>query len=321
MGLKLRVLAATAAGLVALGAPAAASAQDFPAKTIRLVVGPGADGIARAVAAKMSESLGRQVIVDQQPGAGGIVAAQTVARAQPDGYTLLVSTGSFTILEATAPRPGISLVRDFAPVALLATTPAILLANPKLPVATVEELVRYGREHPGLLNCASSGIGTTAHLGCEMVAASGKMKMTHVPFNGLGPAIVDLIAGRSDVLFAIGSGALTQVSAGKVKPLATTGTVRSKALPRVPTFAEAGYPGVRYLAWNGIHAPANTPRAIIDRLAGEFSKAMQSPEVQTSVAAQGWDVDSLGPGEFSNFVETDLEYWRTVAKAVDYVRK
>jgi tripartite-type tricarboxylate transporter receptor subunit TctC len=321
MGANLRLLVAAAAWLLAVGVPAGVSAQDFPVKPIKLVVGPGADGIARSVAARMSESLGKQVIVDQQPGAGGIVAAQAVARAQPDGYTLLVSTGSFTILEATAPQPGISLVHDFVPVAQLATTPAVLLANPKLPVNSMEELVRYGREQPGRLNCASSGIGTTAHLGCEMMASSGKMKITHVPFNGLGPAIVDLLAGRSDVLFAIGSGAVTQVNAGKLKPLAMTGTARSKALPGVPTFAEAGYPGVRYLAWNGIHAPAHTPRAIVDRLAAEFAKAMQSPEVQASVAAQGWDVDSQGAAEFSKFVDGDLEYWRTVARTVGYVRK
>ena len=302
---------ATLLSVAALTTPAAA--QEFPTRPIRLIVGPGPDTTARAVGARLSAVWGQQVVVEQLPGAGGVIAAQTVAKAAPDGYTLLLSTGSYSIMQAIRPDMKLSLLKDFEPVAQIASLSFVLLANPTLPANTLPELIKLARDKPGTLNCASTGPGTTAHLGCEMLRTYGQVDFVHVPYNGTAPAITDLIAGRVHVLFATGPG-LVNVTAGKLKAIVVTGPARMAAAPDVPTMAEAGMPELGFISWNGVHAPAGTPKPVIARLAAEFVKAASLPDIMQALAVQGFDADPKPADGFAAFVVSDVERWAKVVK-------
>jgi tripartite-type tricarboxylate transporter receptor subunit TctC len=288
-------------------------AQDFPSKPIRLIVGPGPDTTARAVGAKISASIGHQVVVEQLPGAGGVIAAQTVAKAAPDGYTLLLSTGSYSILQAINPQLKLSLLKDYQPVAQLASLSFVLLANPGLPANTLPELIKYAKDNPGKINCASTGVGTTAHLGCEMLKVYAGVNIVHVPYNGNPAAVVALLAGQVQIFFSTGP-ALVNVSAGKLKALAVTGPTRMKAIPSVQTVVEAGFPDLGFISWNGIHAPAGTPKAVVDKLGVEFAKAIAFPDVQNTLITQGFDPESRNAEQFSVFVKADVERWAKSVK-------
>ena len=302
---------ATLLSVAALTTPAAA--QEFPTRPIRLIVGPGPDTTARAVGARLSAVWGQQVVVEQLPGAGGVIAAQTVAKAAPDGYTLLLSTGSYSIMQAIRPDMKLSLLKDFEPVAQIASLSFVLLANPTLPANTLPELIKLARDKPGTLNCASTGPGTTAHLGCEMLRTYGQVDIVHVPYNGTAPAITDLIAGRVHVLFATGPG-LVNVTAGKLKAIVVTGPARMAAAPDVPTMAEAGMPELGFISWNGVHAPAGTPKPVIAGLAAEFVKAASLPDIMQALAVQGFDADPKPADGFAAFVVSDVERWAKVVK-------
>ena len=315
MPFTLQRLCGAATALLANCAPLAAvpaAAQDFPTKSIRLVVGPGPDTTARAVGAKLSAVWGQTVVVEQLPGAGGVVAAQTVAKAAPDGYTLLLTTGSYSIMQAIRPDMKLSLLEDFEPVAQIASLSFVLLAHPGLAANTLPELIKLAKDKPGTLNCASTGPGTTAHLGCEMLRTYGKVDIVHVPYNGNAPSVTDLIAGRVHVFFSTGPG-LVNVSAGKLKALAVTGPARMAAAPDVPTVAEAGMPELGFISWNGVHAPAGTPKPVIAKLGAELVKAASLPDIKQTLAVQGFDADPKPAEGFAAFVAADVGRW---AKAV-----
>ena len=251
---SLSVCSGTLALLALLaGGSGPAAAQGFPTKPLRIVVGPGSDVIMRAVAQKLTAALGQQVVVEQLPGAGGVIAAQTVARAAPDGHTLLASTSSFAINDVLRSDGTVKLLSNFEPVALIAVGPGLLFANAALGAGTLQQFVSLSKAKPDSFNCASSGIGTPLHLGCEMLRTYGKADVRHVPYAGVGPAIIDLMAGRVHIMFALLSASYIQEP--RIKVLAVTSKSRYAPVPDVPTVAEAGLPQLeQFRGWNGVHA-------------------------------------------------------------------
>jgi tripartite-type tricarboxylate transporter receptor subunit TctC len=272
------------------GNPAVGEAQaTYPTKPVRFIVGPGPDVLARLVGQKMTESWNQQVVVDQRPGAGGIIAADTVSKSQPDGYTLLLTTGAYTINATLYAKLPYSLERDLAPVVLLATIPFIVIVTPTLPAKSMHELVQLARAKPGQLNCAHSGPGTTAHLGCEMLKNSARIDIVPVSYKGTAPAMIDVISGQSQFMFAVAQGGLPHVQAGKARAVAITGTRRSPAIPDVPTITEAGYAGADFISWNGVHVRAGTPGAVIEKLNGELNRVLKLSDIREKMVALGLD--------------------------------
>ena len=291
-----------------------AHAQEFPSKPIRFIVGPGPDIVARMFGQKLTDSWGQQVVVDQRPGAGGIIAADLVAKAPADGYTLLLTTGAYTINHTLYPKLPYDLERDLAPVDLLASISFLLIVPPSLPAKSMQELVQLAKAKPGSLNCAHSGPGTTAALGCEMLKMDAKINIVPVPYKGTVPAIVDVVSGQAQLMYAVMQGALPQVQAGKLRALAVTGARRSPALPDVPTMTEAGLPGADCITWNGVHVPAKTPAATIAKLNAEFNRLLKQPDVQERMRTLGLDPAGGTPAEFASFVKADIGRWAKVIK-------
>jgi tripartite-type tricarboxylate transporter receptor subunit TctC len=291
-----------------------AAAETYPTKPIRFIVGPGPDILARIIGQKLTESWGQQVVVDQRPGAGGMIAADTLAKSTPDGYTLLLTTGAYTINALLYSKLSYNLERDFAPVDLLALISFLVVVPPALPVRSMQDLVQLARAKPGHLNCAHSGPATTAHLGCEMLKTSARIDVVSVPYKGTGPALVDVIGGRAQVMFAVMQGGLPHVQAGKLRAVAVTGAKRAPTFPDVPTIAEAGFPGADFISWNGVHVRAGTPRPTIAKLNAELNRVLKMPDVQERMAALGLDVAGGTPEAFGAFVRQDLARWGKVIK-------
>lgn len=307
-------LVCCAAGMlcVAMLLHAPAAAQDYPTRPVRLVVGPGPDVLARLIAMKVSEALAHQIYVEPLPGAGGVIAAQTVAKAPPDGHTLLFSTGSYSIMQALHPNLQFNLQRDFEPVILLGTLPFVLVANPDVPVTTLADLMALAKAKPGTINCASSGRGTTAHLGCEMLRTFGKVDIVHVPYSGASNALNDLVGKHVDIMFLTVPQGATYVQSGQLKALAVTSAARTPALPNVPTIAEAGFPAGAFISWNGIHATGGTPKDIVAKLNTEMNKALALEEVKQRMATLGLEQRGGSSAEFGEFVRADTEQWAKV---------
>jgi len=305
------VLALIASVSVSTGA---ALAQNYPSKPIRFIVGPGPDVLARMIGQRLTDSWGQQVVVDQRPGAGGIIAADTVSKSIPDGYTLLLTTGAYTVNAALYSKLPYNLERDLAPVSLLATISFLVIVNPSLPAKTLQELIQLAKAKPGSLNCAHSGPGTTAHLGCEMLKSSARIDIVSVPYKGTVPAIIDVIGGQAQLMFAVMQGGLPHVQAGKLRALAVTGAKRSMALPDVPTIAEAGVPGADFISWNGVHVPARTPQATIAKLNGELDRLVKLPEVRERMLTLGLNPAGGMPAAFAAFVKADIARWAKVIK-------
>ena len=308
---RMAVLALIAGVSVSTGA---ALAQNYPVKPIRFIVGPGPDVLARMIGQRLTDSWGQQVVVDQRPGAGGIIAADTVSKSIPDGYTLLLTTGAYTINAALYPKLPYDLERDLAPVSLLATISFLVIVNPSLPAKTMQELIQLAKAKPGSLNCAHSGPGTTAHLGCEMLKSSARIDIVPVPYKGTVPAIIDVIGGQAQLMFAVMQGGLPHVQAGKLRALAVTGARRSAALPDVPTITEAGVPGADFISWNGVHVPARTPKATIAKLNAELDRLLKLPEVRERMQTLGLDPAGGTPEAFAAFVKADIARWAKVIK-------
>lgn len=292
----------------------AAFAQNYPTKPIRFIVGPGPDVLARMIGQRLTDNWGQQVVVDQRPGAGGIIAADTVSKSIPDGYTLLLTTGAYTVNAALYSKLPYNLERDLAPVSLLATISFLVIVNPALPVKSLQELIQLAKARPGSLNCAHSGPGTTAHLGCEMLKSSAHIDIVPVPYKGTVPAIIDVIGGQAQLMFAVMQGGLPHVQAGKLRALAVTGAKRSAALPDVPTIAEAGVPGADFISWNGVHVPARTPQATLAKLNGELDRLVKLPEVRERMLTLGLDPAGGTPEAFAVFVKADIARWAKVIK-------
>jgi tripartite-type tricarboxylate transporter receptor subunit TctC len=301
---------AAAADMSASGAVAAA----YPARPIRFIVGPGPDVLARLVGQKVTEHWGQQVVVDQRPGAGGIIAADTVAKSQPDGYTLLLTTGAYTINSILYKKLPYSLERDLAPVALLASIPFLVVVNPTVPAKTMQDLVQLARGKPGQLNCAHSGPGTTAHLGCEMLKNSARIDIVPVSYKGTIPALVDVISGQSQFMFAVMQGGLPHVQAGKLRAVAITGAKRSAALPDVLTISEAGLSGADFISWNGVHVRASTPKAVLDKLNAELNRVITLPELHEKMRGLGLEPAGGTAEQFSRFVKDDIARWTKVIR-------
>lgn len=292
----------------------AAFAQNYPVKPIRFIVGPGPDVLARMIGQRLTDSWGQQVVVDQRPGAGGIIAADTVAKSLPDGYTLLLTTGAYTVNAALYAKLPYNLERDLAPVNLLATISFLVIVNPALPAKSMQELIQLAKAKPGSLNCAHSGPGTTAHLGCEMLKSSAHIDIVPVPYKGTVPAIIDVIGGQAQLMFAVMQGGLPHVQAGKLRALAVTGAKRSPALPDVPTIAEAGVPGADFISWNGVHVPARTPKATIAKLNAELDRLLKLPELRERMQTLGLNPAGGTPEAFAAFVKADIARWAKVIK-------
>jgi tripartite-type tricarboxylate transporter receptor subunit TctC len=300
--------------IIASAACAPASrAQDYPTRPVFIVVGPGPDAMARLFGQKLSEAWGQQVLVDPQPAGGGVVAMRAVARAQPDGHTMLLTTGSYTINEALRPNLPVLLLRDFEPVAEIGALSFILITNPALPFKSLDDLVKAARAQPGKLNCASSGVGTTAHLGCEMLNRVANVDIVHIPYKGAGPALVDLLGGRVEVTFSVPT-VIEQVKSGQVRALAVTGAKRLPNLPDVPTVAEAGFPDLAFGSWNGLHVPTGTPKPVVAKISAAVAKARDLPDIRQRMTELGFTPEGGTPEEFGDFVKRDLARWHKVVK-------
>jgi tripartite-type tricarboxylate transporter receptor subunit TctC len=299
-------LAATLAGAVA--------AQDYPAKPIRVIVGPGPDVLARIIGQKLTDAWGQQVLVDQRPGAGGIIAADSVAKSAPDGYTLLLSTGTYTTIPSLYSKVPYDFVKDLQPVTLLASLPFLLVAHPSVPAKNVPELLQLAHVRPGQLNYASSGNGTTAHLAGEMLKSMAKVNIVHVPYKGTVPGVIDLVAGQVHLMFAIIQSSLPHVQAGKLRALGVSGAKRSSSAPEVPTISESGVPGYEFISWNGIHAPAATSKAVAGKLNAELLRVITLPDVKERMVGLGMDVAGGTPEEFGVLVRSDIAKWAKVIR-------
>ena len=299
--------------------PQSASSQNYPSQPIRLVVpfaiGGATDILARTIGTRLSERLGQSVVVENKPGAGTTIGNASVAQAAPDGYTLLFAPTPFVISQVMYPKLPYDPDKAFTPITLLAISPFILVANPHVDAKTVAELLALAKARSGTFSFASAGNGTVPHLAAEMFRLRTGMDMTHIPYKGGGPAITELVGGQTDLMFATPIEVAPQVQAGRLKVIATTAPKRLPALPEVPTIQESGYPGFEVFAWFGVLAPAGTPRAIVDRLAGEFAKVVEMPDVKEKLAGQSATV-LLKPGEeFSAFIAAEKIKWGGVVKA------
>ncbi len=298
---------------------AGAAAQDYPSKPIRLIVpfppGGGNDTMARTVGHQLTAALGQQVVIDNRAGAGGIIGAETAAKAAPDGYTLFLGgVGSHGINPNLRAKLPYDPVRDFAPVSLIASAPLILVVHPSVPVKSVKELIQLAKAKPGQLNFASNGAGGSSHLAAEMFKMMTATDMVHVPYKGLSPALTDLLSGQVQLMFSSTVAILPQVRAGRLRSLALTSARRVPALPDVPTVAESGVAGYETASWYGVLAPAGTPQPIVDRLNREIVRIVQLPEVRERLAAEGAEPVGNSPGEFVAYIKRELARWATVIR-------
>ncbi|MBF6986361.1 MULTISPECIES: tripartite tricarboxylate transporter substrate binding protein [Cupriavidus] len=303
------VLALTSTLMLA-AAPAASAQPQYPSKPIRLVVpfsaGSATDILARILGSKMAEGGSYQVIVDNRPGAGGTVGATGVAKAAPDGYTLILVSVGHAINATLYPRLGYDTVKDFAPVSLVASVPNVLVVNAASKYKSVRDVVAAAKATPGALNFDSAGSGSSTHLSGEMFKMQAGIDITHIPYKGTGEALTDVMAGRGDMMFAPSVSAMPFVRQGKLRALAVTTARRASALPDIPTVAESGLPAYAFDSWFGILAPAGTPREIVDALNAEIGKALSSPDVRERLAAQGAEPRRSSPQEFAAYIQAEI---------------
>jgi tripartite-type tricarboxylate transporter receptor subunit TctC len=306
--------------LMCAGAHGFASAQPaYPSKPIRLVVplAPGgpSDHMARALTQKLTEGIKQTIIVDNRPGASGVIGTEIVAKSPADGYTLLLVQGAFTANASLVAKLPYDTLRDFEPISQLTAGPYMLAVHPSLPVKTFAELVAFSKAHPGELNHASGGSGTGPHLAMELLMQQTGMKMVQITYKGGGPAMIDFIAGHTQVYMTNIVTLLPQVKAGKARAIATSAEKRSPVAPDVPTIAESGVPNYNEGAFHGVVAPAGVPKAIMERLHVEIVKAMKSQEVLSRLTAEGAEVVASSPQEFAAKIRSDIEKWARVIKA------
>jgi len=311
------IVIATATALVqGIGA---ATAQTYPVKPIRVVVpfpaGGGIDTVARILTPKLSESLGQPAVVDNRVGASGTIGTEAVAKASPDGYTLLATFASHAQNASLYPKLGYDTVKDFAPITLIATVPNILVVNPSLPVKTVKDLIALAKKHPGEILYASIGNGTPAHLSAELFNSMAGIRMTHIAYKGAAPSIVALISGETQLTFTTVLVAMPHVKSGRLRALGVASLKRAAVLPDIPTIDEAGVRGYESNAWYGLLAPAKTPPAIIEQLHRETVKALQLADVRDNLKAQGAEPVGSTPRDFATLINAEIEKWRKVVVA------
>ena len=308
------LLAASALASLTCGA----GAQTYPSKPIRMVVpfaaGGPTDVYARTVGQELTKLLGQPVIVDNRPGAGGNLGADLVAKSPPDGYNVVLgAVGAFAVNMTLYPKMPYDVLRDFAPVSLVAIVPMVLVVNPGVPVKTPKELVELAKSKPGTLSYGSAGNGTSIHMSAEMFKAMTGIDMAHVPYKGAAPAMTDLIGGQVQLMFADATSVIPHVKSGKVRAVAATKHV--EAMPEVPTFAQSGFPSYDPTVWYGVFAPAGTPRDVVLKLNAGIAKSLQARDVRERLIGLGAQPTSSTPEEFTEFVRAEIPRWGKVVKS------
>ena len=300
-------------------AAAAIAADVYPVKPVRIVVpfppGGPADVLARTVGDKLQASLGQPVVVDNRPGAGGNIGMELVAKAAPDGHTLaLAPAGNLTVNPSLYRSVPYDVGRDFAPVTVIAAVPNVLVVNANVPAKDLAELIAYAKANPGKLNFASPGPGSGAHLAGELLKSSAGIDMTHVPFNGIAPAVTAVVAGDVQVMFAAAPSAMPQVASGKLRALGVASPKRMTSAPALPTLDESGLPGFDVTSWYSIVAPAATPPAVIERIQKEIAKALEAPDVKARLAALGAEAVANTPSDFAAMIKTESAKWGKIVR-------
>jgi len=314
-----RTQCAALAALFAWAAAAVHAQPAYPLKSIRYVVpfpaGGPLDIVARSIGQELTRSWNQPVIVDNRPGAGGIIGSDAVAKAAPDGYTVLLTPTSHTINPALYSKLPYDTVKDFAPVALLVSVTTVFVAHPSLPARTVSEVVALAKARPGQLSFGSAGNGHLFHLTGELFKTAAKIDMVHVPYKGGAPAIASLVSGEVSLLFETMLALQPFIDARRVRPIAVASAQRSPLLPAVPTFVEAGFPSIVASNWYALFAPAATPRGAITRLNAEIVRALNAPEMRERLQTQGTEVVAGSPEQLADFVKSELAKWSAAAKA------
>ncbi|MBI2962054.1 MAG: tripartite tricarboxylate transporter substrate binding protein [Betaproteobacteria bacterium] len=309
---------ALAAALLAVSLAPGALAQSYPARPVKIIVPFGAGGpadiYARAIAQRLTEPLGQQVVVEDRPGAGSALGTDAAAKSAPDGHTLLMISNTHAINETLNPKLPYALLRDFVPITQVNVMPNVLVVNPKFQVNSVKDVIAMAKSRPGKLNYASSGPGTPYHLAAELFKAMAGVNIVHIPHKASGEARASVLGGQVEMMFDSLPTTVQQIKAGKLKGLAITSTKRSPLLPEVPTVAEAGVPGYEADLWLGLVAPAGTPAPIIGRLHAEIVKILARPEVRASFIQQGTEPIANSPEQFASVLKNEVEKWGKVVK-------
>jgi tripartite-type tricarboxylate transporter receptor subunit TctC len=314
------VLLRNLAVLSAMAVAGAASAQEYPVRPMRLVVpftpGGSTDILARLIAQKLTEAWGQQMIIDNRPGAGGNVGVELVARSAPDGYTLVMGhIGTFGVNPSLYTKLPYDPIRDFQPITQVAMVPNILVVNPSLPVKSVKDLIALAQAKPGALNHGSAGNGSGGHLVSEYFKLSAKVDIVHIPYRGTAPAMTDVMAGQTSMMFSGVPAALTQVKAGKLRGLAVATAKRLTLLPEYPTVAESGLPGFEATQWFGLLAPARTPKPVIAKLHDGVVEVLAKPEARERLAAEASEGVGSTPEQFGALIQAEIKRWAPVIKA------
>jgi tripartite-type tricarboxylate transporter receptor subunit TctC len=295
----------------------AASAQNFPARPMRVLVplaaGGGMDAVTRTLALSLTDAFGQSVVVDNRPGAGSQIALEILSDAAPDGHTLMMLSAT-TVVYPLLYKSRFEIVRDFTPVSQITAQGYVLVVHPSLPAKSALEFVNYARANPGKLNYSSSGIGSPIHMTTELLQVATNTKMTHIPYKGMGAAYADLVGGRINFSFATIISSQVHIKSGRLRALAVSPGKRAPALPDVPTLAEAGVPGVVVVNWYGLIAPKGTPKAIIDRVSREAIKAARAPDMMKRLVADGSEAVGTTPAEFAAHISAEHKQWSRVIK-------
>jgi len=303
--------------VVAMAAAQTALAA-YPDRPIKVLMpfppGGTVDVVARLVCNEASELLGKPLVLDYRPGAAGIIASEAVARAQPDGYTVLVTTPNHTINPALRPKMPFSTEADFVPVSLIGNVPELLIAHPSAPFDTLEGMVKYAKANPGKLSYSSAGIGTLPHITMELLLRQAGLQVTHVAYKGAAPALTDLLAGVVQLKYDTYATTSPLLPSGKVKVLATAGRTRLAQLPNVSTVAESGFPGYEGYLWIGVLAPRGTPQEAVSMLSSALAKAARAPKVAARFQADGIETPAGGPGELARLIAQELKLWARVVR-------
>jgi tripartite-type tricarboxylate transporter receptor subunit TctC len=321
--MKPLIRCAAAAALLACATFAGAqTAQNFPNHSIRMVIhfppGGPTDFVGRSLAQKLTEAWKQQVIVENRPGAGGVIGIETVLRAPSDGYTLLFGTGgSLALAPALRSNLPYDVFKDLAPITLVVINPQILVVHPSLPVRSLQDLIKLAKSRPGQINYASVGPGSPNHMGMELLKSMAGINMLHIPYKGTAPAVTDLLSGQVSALFNSMPSVLPQVKAGRLRAIAVGSAKRSPAAPDIPTVAEAGLKGYQYVTWYALLAPAAVPKDIIAKINAESVKALSDPEMSKRLSSQGAEPAPGTPDELARFMRKEYEDWKTVIKAAN----
>jgi tripartite-type tricarboxylate transporter receptor subunit TctC len=303
--------------LMCAAASGFALGQTYPTKAVRIIApfapGGGTDLIARVAAQKMTEALGQQVIVDNRPGAGGVLGAELGAKAPPDGYTFTLIAGSYAVNPSLF-KIAFDPVNDITPVIQLSQGPFLIVVHPSLPAKTTRELIALAKAKPGQLTFASSGAGSITQLATELFADMAGIKMIHVPYKGTGPALTDTMAGQVQILFGSVAATLPQMSSGRLRAIAVTTSKRIAAAPEIPTVAESGLKGYEVILWHGLIAPKGLPKPILDRVNGDLNKALKSKEMQDRLSGDGVSPAGGTPEQFGTLIKNDIALWRKVVQ-------